>query len=405
MRRIAGLSFVFLFASWTSAADWPQFLGPKRDNTSEEVVAPWTGTLKVLWREPAGEGHSSPVVAGGRVFTHAKVADREGEELIARDATTGKLLWRHAYGRPPFSSIFGNGPRSTPLVDGDRVYSFGASGDLGCWSVTDGQEIWKTNVLSQFKAQNLFFGVSSSPIVAGDRLLVLVGGPDASIVAFDKKTGKVDWKSGGDKASYSSPIVTEHNGRALALFLTHAGVTALDPATGKRYWQFPLVDRLAESSTTPVRTGDNIFASSVTFGSVGLRLSLKDGQPAYEELWKNPALTCYFGTPVAFGDHLYVVTGNVTPPAALNCVEAKSGKVLWTRPKVGTYHASVMRVKDRLLLLEEEGELVLFEPNPKEYQELARAKVCGKTWTHPALANGRLYVRDDKELICVELKP
>jgi outer membrane protein assembly factor BamB len=163
------------------------------------------------------------------------------------------------------------------------------------------------------------------------------------------------------------------------------------------------VDALAESSTTPVRVGDLLFASSVTFGSVGLKLTEKDGRPAYEQLWKDPKMTCYFGTPVAFGEHLYVVTGSVTPPAALNCVEAKTGKVLWTRQNVGQYHATVMRAKDRLLLLEEGGDLVLFEPNPKEYKELARSKVCGKTWAHPALANGKLYVRDEKELICVQL--
>jgi outer membrane protein assembly factor BamB len=389
------------------AADWPQWLGPTRDGVSPESVEPWTGPLKVLWRQPVGEGHSSPVVAVGRVFTHAKVAGSEREEVFARDAATGKLLWRHAYGRPPFSNFFGNGPRATPLVDGERVYTLGVSGILACWNAADGSEVWKLNILSQFKAANLFFGISSTPVIAGDKLgdklIVLVGGKDASIVAFDKLTGKVAWQSGSDKASYSSPVVTKHGERSLLIGLTHDGVTALDPATGQRHWQFPLVDSLAESSTTPVRVDDLLFASSVTYGSVVLRLTEKDGKPGYEQVWKDPALTCYFGTPVAFGEHLYVVTGSVTPPAALRCLEAKTGKVLWTRPNVGQYHATLMRVKNRMLLLEEGGELALFEPDPKAYKELARAKVCGKTWAHPALANGKLYVRDDRELICVEV--
>jgi outer membrane protein assembly factor BamB len=397
---VAGLLVALLAAL---AADWPQFLGPNRDNTSPEHVEPWTGELKIVWRQPVGEGHSSPIVAKGRVFTHAKVADKEDEEVTAWDASTGKPLWRKQYERPKFENFFGNGPRSTPVVDGDLVFTLGVSGVLACWKAADGEEVWKTNILEQFKATNLFFGISTSPIVAGDKLLVLVGGPDASIVAFDKATGKVAWKSGSDKAAYASPTMIQHGGKSLAVFLTHEGVTAVDPADGKRFWQFPLVDMLAESSTTPVRVGDMLFASSVTYGSVGLRLTEKNGQPGYEQVWKDQKLTCYFGTPVAFGEYLYVVKGSVTPPASLCCVEAKTGKVLWTKPNVGQYHATVVRVKDRLLLLEETGNLVLLEHNPKEYKELARAKVCGKTWAHPALSDGRLFVRDEKELRCVEV--
>jgi outer membrane protein assembly factor BamB len=404
MRPILLLGLAFLPVTSALAADWPQFLGPNRDNTSPESVEPWTGELRILWKQPVGEGHSSPVVAGGRVFTHAKQAGREGEEVVARDAATGNQLWRQAYNRPKFENFFGNGPRSTPVVDGDHVYTLGVSGILACWKTADGEEVWKTNILEQFKAANLFFGVSTSPIVAGDKLLVLVGGPDASIVAFEKTTGKVAWKSGSDKAAYASPLITQHGGKPLALFLTHEGVTAIDPADGKRFWQFPLVDMLAESSTTPVRVGDMLFASSVTYGSVGLKLTEKDGQPGYEQVWKDPKLPCYFGTPVAFGEYLYVVRGSVTPPASLCCVEAKTGKVAWTRPNVGQYHATVMRVKDRLLLLEESGSLVLIEHNPKEYKELARAKVCGKTWAHPALSDGRLFVRDEREVRCVEVR-
>ena len=168
------------------------------------------------------------------------------------------------------------------------------------------------------------------------------------------------------------------------------------------------MDKLFESSTTPALCGDVLFASSITFGSLGIHLENKEGQSQGSDLWKNPDLTCYFATPVASGiDYFYVVTGSspLSRPtiATLNCVDAKTGKVLWQKPKVGTYHATLMRLGDgKMLLLEEPGVLALFEPNPKEYRELARAKVCGETWVHPALANGRLYVRDAKELICLE---
>jgi outer membrane protein assembly factor BamB len=212
------------------------------------------------------------------------------------------------------------------------------------------------------------------------------------------------WKNGTDRASYASPILTMQGTQKLGLFLTQQGVVAIDPKDGAQVWKFPLVDRLNESSTTPVRIGDVVFASSVTYGSVGLKLTTKDGKPAQERLWKNN-LNCYFATPVAHGEHLYAVfvTGLVNPAAELHCLDPLTGKSLWSRPNVGKYHATALLAKDRLLLLEEGGDLVLIDPNPKEYKELARAKVCGNTWAHPALSDGRLYVRDGKELVCVEL--
>ncbi len=390
------------------AADWPQWRGPNRDGVSSELVEPWKGELKVLWKQPVGEGHSSPVVADGRVFVHAKVAGAEREEVLAFDAGSGKRLWQMSYERTPYSNQYGSGPRSTPLVDNGKLYTLGVTGILTAWDAASGRQLWQRDLLKEFKAANLFFGVSTSPVIVGDKLLVMVGGPDASIVALDKQTGKTQWRSGSDKASYASPLVTPHTGEKryeLGLFLTQQALVALDPADGKVFWQFPMKDLLSESSTTPARCGDVLFASSVTFGSVGLKLVTKQAEPAFEQLWKAPELTCYFSTPVALAEHFYAVTGKLPPFASadLHCVEAATGKVLWTRKKVGAYHGTVMLARDRLLLLEEAGDLVLIEPNPKEYRELARSKVCGQTWAHPALSNGRLFVRDDKELICVKL--
>lgn len=404
LRVVAALSLL-LSPIAAFAADWPQWRGPHRDGKSTEAVEPWQGEPATLWRLPVGEGHSSPVVAGGRIFVHSKVKGEEKEEVIAYDVATGKQIWRMAYERGPYKNEYGNGPRATPLVDGDRVYTLGVTGILACWEAASGKERWKVEILKTFQAPNLFFGVSASPVIDGDRLLVLVGAPQAAIVAFDKLSGKVLWKSGDDKATYASPIVLQMHNQPLGLFLTSDGLTAINPQNGQRHWQFPLKDRLAESSTTPVAVGDVVFASSVTFGGVGLKLTESSGQPGYEQMWKNEKLTCYFSTPVAVGEHLYMVTGQFLPvPAAhLHCVEAKTGKVLWTHKNVGKYHATVMLAKDRLLLLEEEGNLALVEPNPKEYKELGRAKVCGHTWAHPALNEGRLILRDDKELIGLQL--
>jgi len=399
-----------LCSSLAPAGDWPQWLGPRRDGSSPETVVPWKESLKILWRQPAGEGNSGPVVADGRVFVHAKVKDQDKEQVDAFDAKTGKPLWSVQYPRVAFKSLYGNGPRATPAVSGKHLYTFGITGVLTCWDTANGGEVWRVDTIDQFKAPKLFFGMSCSPLVEDNRVLVNVGGKGASVVAFDKDKGSVAWQSQDYRASYSSPIALDQGGSRQVIFLTQQGLISLNPSDGTVYWRFPLVDQLLESSTTPIRCGDTLLASSITYGSVGLRLETKNDKPDATKIWKNDELTSYFSTPVPVGDdHIYLVTGTKPPSfsnqATLHCVEAKTGTVLWKRPKVGKYHASLLRTGDhKLLMLEEAGALVLLDPNPKEYRELARSKVCGETWAHPALADGKLYVRDDKELLCVELQ-
>jgi outer membrane protein assembly factor BamB len=395
------------------AEDWPQWLGPRRDNSSTETVAPWKGEPKLLWRKTVGEGHSSPVVAAGRLFLHTKVANQNEEEIVAFDAKSGDELWRSRYQRAAFTSLFGNGPRATPAVVGDRLYAFGITGVLTCLDTKKGDKLWQVDTLQKFKVKNLFFGMASSPLVVGDHVLVHIGGKGNSVVALDRHTGAVVWKSLDDPASYASPIVVDKDGQRQVIFLTGANVASLNPADGQVFWRFPLVDRLMESSTTPIRAGDLLLASSITYGSVGLKLQTKDSKPAVLEAWRNKELTSYFSTPVAIdAEHIYMITGTTPgpftrPSADLHCIEAKTGKEVWKKAKMGTYHASLMRMGDgKLLLLTDGGDLALLEPNPREYQELARAKVSGpETWAHPALADGCLYVRDKTELLCFQLVP
>jgi outer membrane protein assembly factor BamB len=396
-----------LCAAFVPAADWPQWLGPHRDGVSPEKVAPWNEAPKVLWRQPVGEGHSSPVVAAGRVVLHTKVKDKDEEAVTAFDALTGQIQWQTTYPRAAFQSVFGNGPRATPTLASGRVYAFGVTGVLGCFAADSGKQLWQVDTLKQFQAPNLTFGISCSPLLEGNKVLVNVGGKGASIVAFDKDKGDVLWKSLDDRASYASPIAFGSGPERQVVFLTQQGLVALHPTDGSVFWKYPLIDQLSESSTTPVRVDDLLVGSSVTYGSVALHLETKDGKPAATQAWKNPALTCYFSTPLPVGkDQLYLVTGRLLPPpqVVLHCVETKTGKDLWTKSSIGKYHAALLRTaNDKLLMLDDGGNLVLLEPNPKEYRELARAKVCGPTWAHAALSNGKLYLRDEKELICLQL--
>lgn len=400
---------VLLLGSPVLAGDWPQWLGPRRDGSTEEKVAPWKGPLKELWRQPVGEGHGSPVVADGRVFLLTRGRTNTEEVLAAFDAQTGKPLWNTPYPRGPFNSIFGNGPRATPAVAGQLVFTFGSTAILTCCDATNGTIRWQVNTLKTFKAPGLFFGASCSPLVVDNLVLLNVGGPGAGIVAFDKNDGKTVWQKLDDGASYASPISVGTGSQKQVVFLTHKGLVSLAPATGQVYWQFPFEDDLSESSATPAVVGDLLIGSAITSGTVGLRLTTRKDQPRAKLAWFQPNLTSYFATPVPVGrKQLYLVSGT-TPPAlfikaTLHCLDADTGKELWQRPKVGKYHASLLRTgDDKLLLLEEEGNLVLLDPNPKEYRELARSRICTTTWAHPAIADGRLFIRDAKHLICVQL--
>ena len=389
------------------AADWPQWLGPNRDGSSSETVLPWKDPLKVLWRKPVGEGHSSPVVAGGKVYLFTKVKDKDQEEISAYDAKSGERLWHTAYDRPSFFSIFGVGPQATPAVADGRVYTYGVTGILGCFNAADGVERWRVDALKELKAKNLFFGQACSPLVDDGKVFVAVGGEGCAVAAFKTDNGEVAWKKLDAPASYSSPILFGKDKERQLVFLTGAGLASLDPADGAVWWQYPVKDEANENSATPVRAGDRLIASTVKFGGVALKLETKDGKPTAAKDWKNPELTCYFSTPVAVGaDQLYMVTGQfglLSASSTLRCVDAATGQERWHKDKVGNYHAALLRTgDDKLLMLDDFGNLTLIDPDPKEYKELARSKVCGATWAHPALSDGRVYLRDDKELICVE---
>jgi outer membrane protein assembly factor BamB len=397
------LLLMLLLAPFAVAADWPQFLGPNRDSTTLDKFAAWKDKPKEVWKKAVGEAHSSPVVANGLVYVFAKVDKQEAESLTAFDAKTGEEKWTSSYERPKFTPPFGNGPRGTPTVVGDRVYTLGSTGLLTCWDAKTGGQKWQTDTLKEFEAKNLFFGVSTSPTVVGKNVIVMVGGKGSGVVGVDAETGKTVWQSASDRASYASPIVVGDKNPEL-VFLTGDHVRSLTADLGKEVWKYPFVDALLESSTTPVKAGDLYVVGSVKSGSIAVRV--KGGE--VEEVWKNEKLTCYFSTPVLVGDHLYMVNGEAKFPGGtlvMRCVEAKTGKVAWEKKDVGTYHAAFVKTGDgKLLLHDDKGNLKLIEPSATEYKELASSKVCGTTWAHPAISDGKIYVRDDKWLYCLELK-
>jgi outer membrane protein assembly factor BamB len=408
---------VFVLLAWAAAVragDWPQWLGPERDGSTVEKVAPWKESEppRVLWRQAVGQGYSSPVVAGGRVFLHACVKDKDEEEVIALDAVTGKLAWKDTYARPAFRSVLGNGPRATPAVAGKRLYAMGINGLLSCYEVENGRRLWQVDLYKHFGAELPNFAVCCSPLVVGNRVIVSVGGKGRCVVALHADTGAVQWQALDDAASTSSPVLFAGGGRPRGaapdvVFMTPLRLVGLDPLDGTLRWEHAMVFQPQGTSPTPVAVGDLMVASTQAHGAVAVRVGAKGDKPEAEVAWQNKEMKSYFSSGVAAGGLLLLVTNVIKPlpSTAVSCLEAKSGKELWKKEKVGYFHAGLVRTGDgKLLALNDSGVLTLLDVDAKGAREAARAKVCGGTLVSPALADGRLYVRDDKELVCLQLR-
>jgi outer membrane protein assembly factor BamB len=403
--RYSLLLFACLSVAASIAADWPQFLGPERTCTTTETGLLQTWDRKgptVLWQREVGEGFSAPVVAGGRLILFHRVGDEEIVECL--DAANGKEMWKHReatnYSDPLGK---GNGPRSTPLISVDRVYTLSPGGRLLCLKLTDGKIVWQRELLKDYNVPQSYFGVGTSPILEAGRVLVNVGGRGAGIVAFDKDSGKEVWKATEDGASYSSPVAAEIDRVRHVVFLTRQGIVSLDPTNGNVRFHKRWRSRMDASvnAATPVVFGDHLFFTACYETGAILVRAKRDG---LEEVWSNDrSLSCHFSTPVYYEGHLYGFDGRQESGTEFRCVEAKTGKVLWSKEGFGC--GSMILAEGNLIVLSEGGDLVLVECKSDKYREKARAAVLeGPCRAHMALANGRLYARDNGKLVCWALK-
>jgi outer membrane protein assembly factor BamB len=386
-------------------ADWPQFLGPQRNGVSTETGLLQTWDTKgppVLWQKDVGEGFSAPVIVGDRLILFHRVGDEEVVECL--DAGTGERKWKHTAPtryQDPLNK--GDGPRSTPLIAGEHVYTLSPGGRLLCLNLRDGAKVWQRELLKDYKVPRSFFGVGTSPILEGGHVLVNVGARDAGIVAFDKDSGKEVWKATGDGASYSSPVAATIDGVRHVLFFTRQGIVSLDPASGGVRFSKRWRSRMDASvnAATPIVVGDQVFFTACYETGAILVRAKKDG---IEEVWNNDrSLSCHFGTPVYHDGCLYGFHGRQETGTEMRCVDVKTGRVHWSQEGFGC--GSIILAEGNLIVLSEAGELVLIEGKSDKYREKARAAVlAGPCRAHMALANGRLYARDNKKLACWSLK-
>jgi outer membrane protein assembly factor BamB len=441
------LSSVMIFSVAVRADDWPQYLGPKRDGVWREtgIVDKLPKDPKYLWRKPIGQGYAGPAVAGGKVFVtdlvledgtalpsnpFAKGAIAGKERVLCLDEKSGELNWKCDYDCT-YRVSYPAGPRCTPTVDDDRVYTLGAMGDLLCLEVKTGNILWKKNFPKDYEAPVPLWGFASHPLVDGDKLICLVGGAEGrGVIAFDKKTGKELWKAltiAGDPG-YTTPVIYPIGTAGkpeLIIFHSHA-VVGLDPETGKRLWSEPW--EIRASLTTPMPRlvdTDKLFMTAFYNGSMLLKV---DGdKPAI--VWKSKSkgnqdsvspdktvdLHSIMPTPVIKGGYVY----GVCSYGELRCLKGDTGERVWAthEPIIGKSerwaNAFLVMNEDRCFLFNEKGELIICKLSPQKYEEVSRMKLLEPTnklagrpvvWTHPAFANKKCYARNDKEIVCVSLE-
>ena len=403
--RILRLTFVMaLFLAFTAShatlqtSDWIQWRGPNRDGKSTE-----TGLLKawpaqgppVAWRtNGAGIGYSSFAASDGRFYTLGGRNQREF--VVAFDAASGKRVWETPIGAL-FSNDRGDGPRSTPTIDGDRLFALGGSGDLVCLDVKSGKPIWTKNLMRDFGGSNIYWGLSESPLVVNDRVLVQAGGRNAAIVALDKTSGKTLWSQHSDEAGYSSAVLAHVGSTQQAIFFTAHRAIGVSVRDGRELWSYDRVSNRTANVATPVVAGNRVFLSS-DYGTGAALLELSPS--GAREVYFTPEMRNHHSTSVLVGDHLYGFSGSI-----LTAMRLADGTVAWRDRSVGK--GSVIYADQRLYLYSENGVVGLAEPTATGYREHGRFRTQPgslPTWSHPIITNGKLILREQDNVYAYDVR-
>ncbi len=438
---VLGISLAF--SSLARGDDWPQWLGPKRDSVWREtgIMAKFPeGGPRTLWRTPIGAGYAGPAVAGGKVVVTDRVLSEgtknpaspfdkntvEGSErVLCLDEATGKILWKREY-VCPYQVSYGSGPRTTPVIAGDRVFTLGTMGDLYCLSMKDGSVIWSKKLTKAYDTQAPLWGFAGHPLLDGDRLICLVGGKGSVVVAFDKNTGKELWKAlSAKEPGYAPPMIYDINGIRQLIIWHPESINSLNPQTGAVYWtQVYGKQRFVKagmSIPTPRLDGDKLFLTGFYCGPLMLQVKGTDqpkivwaGKGRSEQPADTDGLHSVFSSPFIKDGYIY----GTCSYGELRCLKEDTGVRLWATYKATTGkserwgNAFLVAQGDRFVLFNEQGDLILAHLTPKGYDEISRANILEPTntmagrhvvWSHPAFANRCVFARNDKEIVCVSL--
>ncbi|MGI9517798.1 MAG: PQQ-binding-like beta-propeller repeat protein [Pirellulaceae bacterium] len=443
--RTALLSLLFLPALAT-ADDWPRWMGPGMDGVWGEmgILEQFSDSgAKIDWRVELGGGYAGPAVASGHVYVMDRTDDERGgevendirnageiaggERVLCLNAKTGEEVWSHTYDCP-YSVAYPTGPRCTPTVDGDHVYTLGAMGDLICFRADSGEIVWQKKLTGEYETKPPLWGYSSHPLVDGEQLLVPVGGEGTGVVSFNKKTGEELWRAVTTMdVAYAPLVIYEADGERQLVFWHADGVTSLDPGSGKEYWtvKFPEEQNASQTSiATPRIVGDRLFISEYYKGS--LLLQIKSNPPGVEELWRSfktdpkheTGLNSMMATPVISEGHVYGIGYNGRGAGILRCLEMETGEMKWTEENwleeepVVFATAFIVSNHDRYFMFNDNGELMIALMTPEGFEEIDRASILEPTsvargrkvvWSHPAFSDKHMFARNDKEIVSVDL--
>jgi outer membrane protein assembly factor BamB len=386
----------------SAGTDWPQFRGPQQNGVSVEkgLLRSWPESgPKVLWKKPIGNGFSTVTVVGDALYTMA--VEGESETAYRLRASDGEVVWRVPLG-PVFPEVFGNGPRSTPTVEGEVVYVLSATGRLHALETKDGARLWELDLVKELGGRTPTRGFASSPLVDGDLLLLEAGAEGKALVALDKRTGKLRWSALDGRPGYVTPLAVTIDGVRQYVFVRtiEGDVISLLP-DGTVHWRYPWkTGAIASPLFLPP---NRIFASATDdVGSVLLEIGKaddkSDGRATVREVWNSRVMKNHFSSPVLVEGHIYGFDN-----ASLKCIVAETGEQKWVQRGYGK--GSLIAADGLLYILSDQGQLILAEATPAGFQEKGRVKVMeGKTWTAPVLSRGRLYLRDDDEMIVLDVR-
>ena len=378
-----------------AGAEWFQWRGPARNGISPETdwLTQWPekGPTQ-LWKRNVGPGFSSVTVSGDRVYTMG--SEGKQEIVYCLSAADGEVLWKHSYASKKGRHL---GPRATPTIDGDRVYTFGREGNVFCFDAVKGKVIWSKNVQKELGVAPPMWGLAGSPLVEG-KLLILSAGKCG--MALDKTTGRVVWtvdSSGG--ASYASPVALDYKGSRCVIFMSGTEAVCAKVTDGSVVWRHPWRPKRSNNCADAIVSGDKVFLSSA-YGGGCVLVKIGDGKPSV--LWQHKKMSNHFSSCVLWKGYLYGIDGDMRGPARLTCLDFQTGDVKWTHDIKG----SLIVADGKLIVLSEDGQLVLAEATPDGFKEIARARVLSKKcWPPPTLSGGRLYCRNNKgDLVCLDLR-
>ena len=402
-RLLSFAAAVLLTLQPASAPDWFQWRGPNRDGVSADtgLLQDWPKSgPPLVWRiTGAGNGYSSFSASNGRLYT---LGARSGSEyVIALDRASGKKVWEYLNGSR-FENDRGDGPRSTPTIDGDRLYAFGGSGDLTCLDLATGKKIWSLNLVSKFGGVNPYWGYSESPLIVGDRILVNAGGRRASIVAVAKADGSTLWQQHSDGAGYSSPVLMKTGSLNQVIFFTESHTMAVDPRDGRLLWSYAKANNGTANVATPIVRGTRVFVSS-DYGTGGALLDVRAAGniATANEIYFTRDMRNHHASSVLVGDYLYGFNSSI-----LTALKFDTGQIAWRDRSVGK--GSLIYADNRLYLYSEDGVIGLAEANPAAYREHGRFTLAQQnglpTWSHPIISGGTLIIRDQDTVYAYDVR-